>query len=380
MKKSFWVPVLTLAASLMFSMTALAGDINSAEQKIIDAISQTYEYEGAYYRVTDAYIARVIEELSKDDMNLSSSEARSYIRQFEMNLEAGIAGGYMVKVGDVESPDTPAEEPDTEDGDNTGDIGTGDDKKDNNDNDDKENNGDTKTDNDKNLGKDNSSKEDSKKDSSSKEKDSKKDDASKEEDSEKKNSSTEGNSGTGNSSTTGTSGSSAKTGTASDDNPLGSFFAQPEVDSKTGELKDNTIGSTTDGEIEYTVVNIQNGVTMYIWDIDILEVHSEAYKDSEVIGTLNKGDAVVVIGAATTGWAQIEYGDTVGYISAVYLRTQTFMDTIDEEVLEAVKDYSNAAPLAKSLNLGVLALVVALIAAIGAGGIILWHRTKINKR
>ena len=98
MKKSFWVPFLALAGSLIFSITALAGEVNSAEQKIVDAISGTYEYDGAQYRVTDAYIAKVANYLSRDDVNMTESEARGYIRQFNENIAVGISSGYMVKV------------------------------------------------------------------------------------------------------------------------------------------------------------------------------------------------------------------------------------------------------------------------------------------
>lgn len=354
MKKNLRALCLVLLSSLMFSITALAGDINSGEQSVIDAISGTYEYEGAHYKVTDEYIAKVADYLSRDDIDLSETEAYSYILQFEMNIGAGIKAGYMVKVDD---------------------------------------------------GSDSSD-----------------------------------NKGTGNNNNDKNSGSNTDTNKSETDNPLSGYFNQSE--SEDGVVEDNTLGSTMDGKIEYTVFPVDKQ-TMYVWGVDTLEVHAEAYKDSEVIGTLNKVDAVTIIGAATTGWAQIEYDNVVGYVSAVYLRTEGYMISIgeiavssdedgadgdgadadgagsdgadadgagsgsngagadgsglngsdgadangagldgadgmdsDADASENVKDYSDAAPVAKSLNLGLLALVIVIIFAIGVGVVIFWHKNK----
>lgn len=360
MKKSFWVAVLALTGSLMFSITAFAGNINSAEQKIIDAISGTYEYDGAYYKVTDAYIAKVIEQLNRDDIDMTEFDAQSYIRQFMDNIAVGISSGYMVKVGDVGESDSSS---DNTDGNDSNSNNTG-----NNSNTD--NNGNTgnngNTDNNGNNTDNNSNTNNNSNDN---------------------NSSTDNN---GNAADNKDNNSAAGTDTdinSGTDNPLTGFI--PQLNPETGVIEDNTLGSTTDGEIEYTVFSIDRE-TMYVWDIDTLDVHTEAYKDSEIIGTLNKGDAVVILGAATTGWAQIEYEDTLGYVSAVYLRTQGYMnamnadvskeDTTEEEEAGAVKDYSNAAPLTKSLNLAVVALVIVLVFTIGVGVVIIWHRNKIRKR
>lgn len=371
MKKSFWVPFLALAGSLIFSITALAGEVNSAEQKIVDAISGTYEYDGAQYRVTDAYIAKVANYLSRDDVNMTDSEARGYIRQFNENIAVGISSGYMVKVeesGGSEEPDT-----ETEDA-----IDEGDNDKDN----------ELDTDKDKNTGNGDSSNG-----SNSENKES--GNSGIEEDkvtstSSTENNSTDGNTGTGSSSIAGDNTGADNGITAGDlgiltpdGNALSGFFSQAESGTETGVIEDNTIGSTTDGEIEYTVFPIDK-TAMYVWDIDTLDVHAEAYKDSDVIGTLNKGDAVTITGAATTGWAQIDYNGETGYVSAVYLRTQGYMSTLEESEItnnEAdSKDYSDAAPLRKSFNFGTIAIVIVIVCIIGSGIIIMWHRNKRRKR
>lgn len=353
MKKNLWVLCMALLGSLIFSITALAGDINSGEQSIINAISGTYEYNGAYYKVTDEYIAKITEYFSQDNINISDTEARSYIQQFEMNIDSGISAGYMVKVGDVEDSSS-----------------------DNNDNNSK---------NDKNSNNNNDN-----------------------------NINSNNNSDNNNSNNNNDNNSDSNTDTDKSGNPLSGYFDQPE--SENGVIEDNTIGSTTDGEIEYTVLPIDeesknilgiDSLIMYVWGIDTLEVHAEAYKDSEVIGTLSKGDAVTIMGMASTGWVQIEYDNIVGYISAVYLRTQGYMisigeievesdaedtETIDSEAMDSeaidseaaddsdtetvAKDYSDAAPVAKSLNLGVVAAVIVIVFAIGVGIVIFLHKNK----
>ena len=84
-----------MAAFLMPKATAMAGDINGAEQGILDALSNTYEYDGGYYKVTDGYIAQVSDYLCKDEVNLTSEEASGYLAQFYANIGTGIASGYM---------------------------------------------------------------------------------------------------------------------------------------------------------------------------------------------------------------------------------------------------------------------------------------------
>jgi len=105
--------ILTMMCAVFFcSMTVLAGDINSAEQSIVSTVCGTYEYMGSYYKVKDEYISQVISYLSRDNVNLTEGQASSYISQFYSNIGAGVSGGYMYKVGDVEAE--PTTEPTTE--------------------------------------------------------------------------------------------------------------------------------------------------------------------------------------------------------------------------------------------------------------------------
>lgn len=282
MKKGLGTLLAAFAGAVLIPATVLAGDINSAEQGVIDAISNPQEYNGAYYKVTDAYIAKVTEYLNQDNIDMTQTEADSYIAQFYANIATGINAGYMEKTGDVGTA-----------GENTDETaGEGD--------------------------------------------------------------------------------------TAAED--TGEDAAGEEKEPEPGE--DKTIGSTVEGTLEYTVLPIEKE-TMYVFGVETLDVHADAYKDSDMIGTLAEGDTVTVTGAASTGWAQIEYGEDTGYVSAAYLRTQGYIEAKEgavQEPEETPKDYSNAKPVAKSLNLKVIALVIVVVFTIAIGGVIIYHKNKSKNK
>lgn len=358
-----------LILPLLVPVTAYAGNINGAEQSILDAISETQEYEGAYYKVTDGYIAKVTEYLSRDDIDMGRREANDYIAQFRANIGVGIASGYMEKVGDVESAD-----PDTgtdagagaagSTGSGSGDsAGTGTDAG---------SNGGTGTD-------------------------------------------TGGGNGTGTAAETA---NGAGAGNAAGTGAAAVLGTDPEGD---GPIEDNTIGSTAEGAVEYVVLPVDEE-TMYVQGIDTLSVHEEAYKDSPVIGEVKEGEPVKVTGGASTGWAQIAFGEKTGYVSAAYLRTQGYMDKKEAEkkaaeeaeqkaqeearkaeeakkaqeearkaeeakkaeeaaaaeaaAAQQTKDYSDAKPVENSINLGMIALVIAVVCAAALGGVLFYHKRK----
>ena len=197
-----------------------------------------------------------------------------------------------------------------------------------------------------------------------------------------------------------------------------------------GTAQDNTTGATAKGEVEYTVAPVEP-TTMYVWDTETLNVRKEAYQASERVGTLAKGDAVTVIGAATTGWAQIEFEGDVAYVSANYLVTEGYRNkelgitpeaesqatdtettaeteetstqapesetesVLQETITEAAetesqiesetetptqeKDYSDAEPVGRSVNVAVIAVVIAVIFLLVFGGIVFWHNSKNHK-
>ncbi len=324
MKKKYLIPFFVLIFTFLFPVTAYAGDLNGAEQGIISAISATYEYNGAYYKVTDGYIAQVTAYLSQDGVDLSDEEASGYVSQFYANIATGISSGYMVKVGDA-GGSTPANPQETEVQETTEETET---------------ETETQTENQK---------------------------------TEEKN--------------------SKKESEIENENVTES----EEESSQKIEIVDNTIGSTQSGKIDYTVTSMD--AVMYVWDIDSLDVHTEAYKDSDIIGTLYRGDKVIVTGAATTGWAQIDYNGETGYVSATYLRTEGYMknmgieiETEESEELtteentteesmteESGKDYSNAAPFTKAVRIEVIAAVIVVLLLIVSVGIVLLHKNKSKK-
>lgn len=271
MKKGLGALLIALAGAILFPATVLAGDINGAEQGVIDAISNAQEYNGAYYKVTDAYIAKVTEYLNRDDIDMTQTEADNYIAQFHANIALGINAGYMERTGGAEGQNESPAEADGAD-----------------------------------------------------------------------------------------------------------------VETALAENDDQTLGSMTDGTLEYTVLPVDEE-TMYVYGIDALDVHAEAYKDSDTLGTVAEGDAVTVTGAASTGWAQIKYGEGVGYVSAAYLRTRGYMDNQAEneeaeQEPDPPKDYSDAKPLAKSLNLKAIALVIVVVFTIAISTIIIYHKNKSKKK
>ena len=322
-KKDLTLPF-ALLFTLIFPMTVCAGGLNGAEQGIISAISGTYAYDGAYYKVADGYISQVSSYLSQDGVDLTSEEASSYISQFYANIGTGVSSGYMVKVGEAAKPQEPIQS-ETE----------------------------TETQQEETSEETEAVVEPETTEQQSVEE-------TKENTSKKDNSETE--------------------------------EEETSTQSAEGEIVDNTIGSTQSGELEYTVTPMK--AIMYVWGIDELDVHKEAYKDSDIIGTLKSGEEVKITGAATTGWAQIDYNGEVGYCSAVYLRTDGFMGFLQEETEESVsieestqaeteetsteqgKDYSNAGAFSKGIKIEIVAAVVVVILLIASVGIVLWHKNK----
>lgn len=347
--KVLFVTAAMSVALFVPKMTALAGDINSAEQGILDALANTYEYDGGYYKVSDGYIAQVSDYLCKDEINLSSEEASSYLAQFYANIGTGIASGYMVKVGDVEKPgssagqtqETGAQEDSSGEGQNT-------------------ENGSADAGN--SAGAENGTAAES--------------------------------SGVAAQTAVQTTGAAAQqtasaAGTAKEGN---------------GQIVDNTTGTTQSGKIDYTVVEVDE--VMYVWDTETLDVHAEAYIDSDVLGTLHQGDEVQVTGAATTGWAQIKFEDGVGYVSAAYLRTDGYVENktqeaekeleeeqkeelkeeaVEEETEDALeeteeqKDYSDAEQPSKSVSMEWVAVIVVAVVVAAAAVVVLRHKRKSRR-
>lgn len=91
-----------VATCILGVQTVYAGEINSNEQQLVRMASGVYLYNGALYKVNDAYIGKVSEYLSRDDVDLNASQVSAYRDLFYANLANGIEGGYLVKVKDFE--------------------------------------------------------------------------------------------------------------------------------------------------------------------------------------------------------------------------------------------------------------------------------------
>ena len=88
-------------------------------------------------------------------------------------------------------------------------------------------------------------------------------------------------------------------------------------DTKTAVQKETQAAQTRQSGIK------EINATYYV-TADVLNVRADCSADSEAIGTLNKGDAVTVIGSVTkdgadTGWYQIQYQGKNGYVSSSFL-------------------------------------------------------------
>lgn len=338
MKKRYWIWLIFPVLVNLFSMKAYAGDLNGAEQGIISAISSVYAYNGGYYKVKDGYISQVSAYLSQDGVDLSSEDAAGYLSQFYSNIGTGISAGYMECVGTYGNDASDAQVPAVPETTETVSETTEDTEKESvNDTNNNSNNND-----DNNNGRNNVN------------------------DSGKNESETAGK------------------------------RTMPSAG-----IEDKTIGSTTDGVVDYTVIEVDHE-KMYVWDIDVLNVYEQAYKDSAVIGTLNKGEEVTVTGASTTGWAQIDYNGETGYVSAVYLRTDGFMSGQEQEtvqsglqekenaagqesaaaeelLIETLKDYSDAPPVSKKIKIEWIAASIAVIFFIVSTAIVLSHKKLSGK-
>lgn len=102
MKK--WIIAGLTAVCLSITMPAIstqyvyAGDINADEQELLDYMAGVFEYEGKYYKATDAALARLREELLKDERDLNARQVRAAKNEVMRSFKSGLDGGYMYEV------------------------------------------------------------------------------------------------------------------------------------------------------------------------------------------------------------------------------------------------------------------------------------------
>lgn len=83
---------------MLWTVPVFAGDINAAEQTIIDYYNQIFVYDGKTYVASESAKAAVYQKLAADDTDLTESQARAAIRQASKNIKKGIADGYLTEV------------------------------------------------------------------------------------------------------------------------------------------------------------------------------------------------------------------------------------------------------------------------------------------
>lgn len=104
-KKRLAILSVACISALAAGKTVYAGNINAAEQRIIDYYSGTFTYNGKSYVFTESAKAQAYDKLASDDVDLTDAEASSAIRQGRSKLKQGIDEGYLVEVGSTGSGD-----------------------------------------------------------------------------------------------------------------------------------------------------------------------------------------------------------------------------------------------------------------------------------
>lgn len=93
-----FITVLIFMFGLMFS-DVRAGEINSAEQRLVGVVSDTFAYNGKSYVVKSENIAQGQSKLAEDGVDLSDAEADAYIAQFQESYAELVEEGYCSEVG-----------------------------------------------------------------------------------------------------------------------------------------------------------------------------------------------------------------------------------------------------------------------------------------
>lgn len=99
MKKVILALFLSLGISTMLAGNCLAGDINTEEARVYSAACGTFTYNGVSYQSTSSYLAQLSAYLSRDDKDLSATQADAAIRTMYLksNIKQAIAKGYLVE-------------------------------------------------------------------------------------------------------------------------------------------------------------------------------------------------------------------------------------------------------------------------------------------
>lgn len=114
MKKTFILLTLSILLSALIFTPAYAGDINDEEQAILVNLSSDIEYHGKTYYADADYISSVKAYLSRDDVDLSSTEVSLYMEQFNENIYSYVRDGYLLEKSTITENNTDAPQKDND--------------------------------------------------------------------------------------------------------------------------------------------------------------------------------------------------------------------------------------------------------------------------
>lgn len=83
---------------LGMTVTVKAGDINAAEQTVVDYINQTFTIDGKKYQVSEDAKSKAYAKMSEDGTDYTRAQAKAAIRQANNRIDEGVSSGYLVEV------------------------------------------------------------------------------------------------------------------------------------------------------------------------------------------------------------------------------------------------------------------------------------------
>ena len=104
------VAVTGIVVSLSAGAQVYAGGINSNEARVLSVARGGFSYNNEIYTARQEYVDQLIAYLTKDDVNLTESQADKAINTIYSNIEKGVNEGYIVKQGSPEDNIDPEEE------------------------------------------------------------------------------------------------------------------------------------------------------------------------------------------------------------------------------------------------------------------------------
>lgn len=102
--------------------------INANEQRVIDAASGTFEYEGKIYKAKGDYIGQLTAKMDKEGVDLSAADASAAIQQIMANVGTGVKQGYLEEVGGAQDDEDESSEKSGDGSENKTGDGSGDKK------------------------------------------------------------------------------------------------------------------------------------------------------------------------------------------------------------------------------------------------------------